>query len=171
MEIRANLKGIQRDLLTGETLVTFSTQADAEPFQNLTGELDLKIKKYSPKRSLDANAYAWAIMEKVAKVVKSSKEEVYEEMLWRYGTLERDAEGRNITGNFPHGVKIANLPGHWHVIDDIGDTIYCILVKGSSEYTRAEMSQFIDGLVSDAKELGIETMPPQELERMMNAWR
>ena len=34
-----------------------------------------------------------------------------------------------------------------------------------------EMSRLIDGTVSQAKELGIETATPEELERMKNEWR
>jgi hypothetical protein len=33
------------------------------------------------------------------------------------------------------------------------------------------MSIFIRGIVEDAKELGIETLPPAELERLMQQWR
>ena len=32
------------------------------------------------------------------------------------------------------------------------------------------MSTLIDGTVAEAKELGIETMPPAELAKMMAAW-
>ena len=52
-----------------------------------------EIKEYKEKRSLNANNYAWALMEKMAQVLKSSKDEIYELMLQRYGTLYRDEEG------------------------------------------------------------------------------
>lgn len=45
-----------------------------------------------------------------------------------------------------------------------------MMLKGSSEYDTKEMSRLIDGLVSECKEMGIETMPPEELERMMAAY-
>ena len=45
-----------------------------------------------------------------------------------------------------------------------------LLLKGSSEYDSQEMSQFIDGIILDCKDLGIETLPPEELARMMAAW-
>jgi hypothetical protein len=32
------------------------------------------------------------------------------------------------------------------------------------------MSVFINGIIEDAKELGIETLPPDERERMMTQW-
>jgi hypothetical protein len=45
------------------------------------------------------------------------------------------------------------------------------MIKGSSEYDTAEMSKFIDELVLEAKNQGIETLPPAELERMTKEWR
>jgi hypothetical protein len=45
------------------------------------------------------------------------------------------------------------------------------MIKGSSEYDTAEMAKFIDAVVLEAKELGIETLPPAELERMKSLWQ
>lgn len=42
-----------------------------------------------------------------------------------------------------------------------------ILLAGSSTYDTKEMSELINGLVSECKEQGIETLPPEELARMM----
>ena len=43
------------------------------------------------------------------------------------------------------------------------------LLKPSHTYDSKEMSVLIDGIVSEAKDLGIETLPPSELERMMQS--
>ncbi|MEG2189502.1 MAG: hypothetical protein RRY08_06680, partial [Christensenella sp.] len=39
-------------------------------------------------------------------------------------------------------------------------------IKGSSEYDKKEMSRLIDGIVYEAKQLGIETFPPQKIKAM-----
>ena len=44
------------------------------------------------------------------------------------------------------------------------------IFKGSSEYDTREMSVLIDGVISEAKELDIETLPPHEIERMKQKW-
>ena len=49
--------------------------------------------------------------------------------------------------------------------------IHYALIKGSHLYDSKEMSLLIDGIVSECKELGIETLTPAELERMKSAWR
>ena len=46
-----------------------------------------------------------------------------------------------------------------------------LLLRGSHTYNTAEMSSLIDGTVQDAKEQGIETATPDELERMKQQWR
>ncbi len=43
--------------------------------------------------------------------------------------------------------------------------------KGSSEYDTREMSILIDGIVYEAKNLGIETMTPDELTRIKEMWK
>ena len=47
---------------------------------------------------------------------------------------------------------------------------YFRVYLGSSNYNTQEMSLLIDGVVEECKELGIETLTPQELAAMMEAW-
>ena len=42
---------------------------------------------------------------------------------------------------------------------------------GSSEYDTYEMAVFLDGVVSDAQELGIQTEPPDRIQKMKDNWR
>ena len=44
------------------------------------------------------------------------------------------------------------------------------IFKGSSEYDTREMAILIDGIVSEAKEMGIETLPPDEVEKIKSMW-
>lgn len=171
MQLKANLKGIQKDLLGGGYLVTFGTSEDVTPLADMQGDLSLTVTRFTKKRSLDANAYAWVLMGKIASVLKTSKEEVYEEALRRYGVFETDEDGRSIEIQVDRSVDAHLLPGHWYRVDDLGNKVIYMMLKGSSEYTAKEMSVFIDGIISEAKELHIEALPPDELERMMKAWK
>ena len=47
-----------------------------------------------------------------------------------------------------------------------GEGVQVQVYFGSSTYNQAEMNFFLNGIVSEAKELGIETLTPQELEAM-----
>ena len=43
-------------------------------------------------------------------------------------------------------------------------------MRGSHTYSTEEMARLIDGTVQEAKDLGIETLTPDELERMKQLW-
>ena len=44
------------------------------------------------------------------------------------------------------------------------------MIKGSSEYDTKEMSHFVNIIVEKAKELGIDTMTPEEIRKMNERW-
>jgi hypothetical protein len=98
---------------------------------------------------------------KIAEVVKSSKEEVYEELLRKYGLVDEE-----VVITVKSTVDMSRIEGHWLKIKDNGTWSGYIRIRGSSEYDSREMAHFLDMVVEDAKELGIETLPPAELERM-----
>lgn len=125
-----------------------------------------EIKEYHKKRSLNANAYAWALIGKIADVLRSSKDEIYLEMLKKYGQSEIVSvlSDINVTGYFKYFEEIAIVR-----LQGKNFTHYKVF-KGSSEYDSREMAVLIDGIVSEAKELGIETLPNDEIERIKKLW-
>ena len=91
------IQNISKDWQTGQFLITFainesSVISEIESLKNLE-MLNIEAKKYRAKRSLDANAYAWVLFTKIAEVVKNSKDEIYENMLQKYGHLYKDDDG------------------------------------------------------------------------------
>lgn len=130
------------------------------------------IKEKREKRSLDANSYAWVLMDKIAKEIKSSKEEVYLRMLEKYGVFVYISVSEIAINSLRKTFRIVYPRGT--VVEDM-DGITCVLRRcecyvGSSKYDTKEMSDFIDGIVSEAQELGIETETPDELARMKAVW-
>ena len=126
-----------------------------------------EVKQHRQKRSLNANAYAWLLMGKIADVVRASKDEIYLEMLRKYGqrTVVSVRSDIDVKGYFKYYESFA--------VGYVGDTEFTHyhVFKGSSEYDTREMSVLIDGIVSEAEELEIETLPPQEIQRMKEMWR
>lgn len=125
-----------------------------------------EIKEYHKKRSLNANAYAWALIGKIADVLRSSKDEIYLEMLKKYGQSEIVSvlSDINVTGYFKYFEEIATVK-----LQGKNFTHYKVF-KGTSEYNTAEMAVFIDGVISEADELGIDTLPPNEVEKIKSLW-
>lgn len=174
METTGKLIGANRTFDGKGIVLTFEVDASAAvQIESLRAQDKLRIKavRYKEKRSLDANAYAWVLMTKIANHpdISSSKEEIYEEMLQKYGAAYED-EGGYITVTVKKAVDMSKLEGHWKYIKDNGTFASYLMLKGSSEYDTAEMSHFIDHIVEEAKELGIETETPDDLARMKQEW-
>lgn len=172
METVGRMTGVLRSFDGKNIIITLEVDASAasqiEQF-HAQDALRVKIAKYRQKRSLDANAYAWVLMAKIADAVNSSKEEIYEEMLQKYGVIYEDEDGF-IAVTVKNSVDMVKIDGHWKYIKDNGKFSSYLMIKGSSEYDTAEMGRFIDRIVEEAKELGIETATPDELERMKQEW-
>ena len=124
------------------------------------------ITEHKEKRSLNANSYAWSLIGKITDVLRSSKEEVYLTMLKRYGQSEIVSviSSIDITGYFKYFEPIghATLQGK--------EFTHYKIFKGSSEYNTKEMAILIDGIISEAKDLEIETLPPREIEKLKEMW-
>lgn len=172
METTGKLTGASRTFDGHGIILTFEVDGSAAgQVEGIRQQDKLRIKavKYKERRSLDANAYAWVLMTKIADVVGSSKEEIYEDMLQKYGNVYEDEDGY-ITITVKKSVDMSKIDGHWKYIKDNGTWASYLMIKGSSEYDTAEMSRFIDRIVDEAKELGIETATPDEIERMKQEW-
>lgn len=172
MDCVGRITQLAQDYSTHGILVTLAvTDVSAQELQTLKGlgELSISLKRWRKKRSLDANAYAWVLMSKIASVLGTSKDEVYEELLQKYGIIYEDENGY-ITVTVKSSVDMSKITGHWKRYKDNGKFISYLMIKGSSEYDTSEMSRFIDRVVEEAKDLEIETLPPDEINRMKQEW-
>ncbi len=130
-------------------------------------EIDIELKEHKEKRSLNSNGYAWVLITKIADVLRANKEDIYLDMLRRYGQSEIVSvlSSIDVAGYFKYyevaGTSTLNGKEFTHY------KVY----KGSSEYDTREMSILVDGIVSEAKVLNIEVLPPEELENLKNSWR
>lgn len=125
-----------------------------------------EVKPYRQKRSLNANAYAWTLMNEIANRLRTSKDEVYLEMLKRYGQCEVISVLSDI--DVSRFVKYYEEIGKGHVEGKEFTHYRCYI--GSSDYDSREMSILIDGIISEAEALGIETLPTTAIERMKALW-
>lgn len=133
---------------------------------NQDRDKQFEIKQHREKRSLNANAYAWVLMGKIADAIRSSKDEVYLEMLKRYGqrTVVSVRADIDVSGYFKYYEPFASGS-----VEGKEFTHYYVF-KGSSEFDTHEMSVLIDGIISEAEALEIETLPPQEIARLKEMW-
>lgn len=141
-------------------------------------ELALEIKQYRKKRSLDANGYMWVLCQKIAEKIAPpgaliTKEDVYRKAIREVGQftivpIRNDAVeqwiynwGAGRIGWVCESLGDSKLEGYTNIMS----------YYGSSVYDTKSMSILVDYIVSEAKEQGIETMTPTELEGLKQEWK
>lgn len=180
MNAVGKLVNVTRDILSGRLNVTF--QITTEPIDEINElaklpEVDITAKKHRKKRSLDANAYFHVLVGKIADKLVISKTRCKNILIGRYGQQDFLEDGKPVVlkTNIPVSNMLEQEFLHCSpcgVKEENGtEVVFYKVFRGSHTYDTKEMSILIEGTVQDAKELGIETIPPMELQRMMSAWK
>jgi hypothetical protein len=130
---------------------------------------DAELKIHREKRSLDANAYFWLLVGKLAAKIRVPIETIYRQYIKDIGDnfeiipIRDDAKAKWIENWKSRGLGwvceelgASKIPGYTNVI----------CYYGSSVYNTEQMSRLIDLVVQDCKEQDIETATPEEIARM-----
>lgn len=135
---------------------------------------DLTVKEHQKKRSLDANAYAWVLINKIADVLRITPIEIYRQAI------------QNVSGNYEiipvkaeaadHFKQIWEAQGLGWPCVDMGKSKldgYRNLraYYGSSTFSVPQMQVLIDNLVQDCRALDIEVKSDEEIASLMGAWK
>ena len=171
MKVSGRIVGANIDFRTNKPQLSLEVN-ELNDFKQLVDDmngcekLSIEIKPYREKRSLNSNSYAWLLIGKIADIVRAGKDEIYLKMLKRYG----QSELISVLSHIPieHYVKYFEEAGESKLNGKMF-THYRVY-KGSSDFDSREMSIFIDGVVSEAKELGIQTETPDEIARLKALW-
>jgi len=172
--MKGRLKEITKSL-DGKLRVTFEVETIDE-VKDMDGyDLDITVKTYRHKRSLNANAYFHVLVGKIAEALRISKPRAKNILLGRYGQREM-LDGKpvilSVLSQYDmqeredlHCIAVghAKLQGK--------DFTHWALIRPSHTYDTKEMALLIDGTIQEAKDLGIETMTTLEIERMKRAWK
>lgn len=135
---------------------------------------DLEVKEHRKKRSLDANAYAWVLINKLAEAMRIAPIEVYRQSI------------QNVGGNYEvipikeeaadHFKQVWEAQGlGWPCVDMGKSKLQGFrnlrAYYGSSTFSVSQMQVFIDNLVQDCRALNIETLTPDKLALLMEEWQ
>ena len=134
---------------------------------------NLEVKEHRKKRSLDANAYAWVLIGKLADAMRITPLEVYRQAIQNIGGNYEVLPIRE--GTVDHFIKVWEAKGlGWPCVDMGPSKIQGYwnvrAYYGSSTYDTRQMSQLIDNLVQDCKALDIETLSPEKLSLLTEGW-
>ena len=134
---------------------------------------DLEVKEHRKKRSLDANAYAWVLIGKLADAMMVPPTIVYINAIQNIGGNYEVIPVRDEAVDKFIEVWKKNGLG-WPCVDMGRSKIpgYRNLraYYGSSTYDTRQMSQLIEALIQDCKALDIETLSEEKLSAMMEGW-
>ena len=136
------------------------------------GYVDVQVEKWSDKRSLQANAYFHVLCNKIAEATKSSMDDVKKLLVSQYGTLARGSDGKYMAVKVPKNTDIEKIyPYFRHIGTDENGLDMYLFFKHTSDLNKDEMNRLISGTVDEAKALNIETLTPDEIERMVGKWQ
>lgn len=133
---------------------------------------DYEITPAKRKRSTDANAYCWVLLDRLSAVLGVSKTELYQRYIREVGgvsdvvcvkdkAVERLVESWESKGI---GWQTETFPSKIEGCTNV------ILYYGSSTYDTKQMSRLIDLIVQDCGSVGIETKSPEEVRSLLEEW-
>lgn len=134
-------------------------------------EYTITVKERKRKRSLNSNSYAWVLLGKLAEKLRIPKTDIYRNYVKEIGGNTKDIV-------CVQDKALDKLRSTWEsnglgwVTDTLPSKIdgctNVILYYGSSTYDVEQMNRLIQLIVQDCKEFGIETMSPEELDRLLD---
>lgn len=177
MELTGRAVGASLDFDSNRFRITFEVNENdvvKAEYDKLKSYDKLKIKavRYTQRRSLDANAYFHVLVGKIADVLTISKAKAKNVLICKYGQPQLLPDGGIMVykTNAPEDFMWEQESMHCIPVKYEENATFYKVYRGSHTYDTKEMSVLIDGTVADAKELGIETATPDELERMKQEW-
>lgn len=168
MEFTGKFSDLMIDLFSKKQKIVLTVNEDArQAFEEWKDcdLVDIVIKKHRKKRSIDANAYYWVLVSKLAKVLNSSNPEIHNHLLRMYGEPEL-FDGIPVYTTIPEteeAERKVNTLMDYHlaptsqVIEGNDGVMYRTyrMIRGSHTYNTEEMSRLINGLVESCKEARI----------------
>ena len=176
-ELTGNLCDLKYDFITGQPFLTIAinekneVKACVEELRN-EDAVTVKIDKYRKKRSLDANAYCFVLIGKLAAKLGIPKEEVYRTAIKEIGgnydvvCVKNEALEKLCTAWGKQGLG-------WQtdtMTSKLKECTYVLLYYGSSTYDTKQMSLLIEHIIADCKTQGIETKTPDEIAALIAMW-
>ena len=177
MKISGRIAGANIGFMTKKPQLTLEVN-EMQSFMQLIDDmgglekLSIEIKPYRERRSLDANAYSWVLMDKLAEKMVMSKVDIYRDYVKHIGgnseivcvqdkAVDKLCEAWESKGiGWQTETFESKLEGCTNVI----------LYYGSSTYDTEQMSRLLDLIIQDCKQIGIPVETPDEIARLKSLW-
>lgn len=176
MTIRGEIVSVYPDITLDQVFIQIqTTKACLEALQAVreVRDLDIDIKRHREKRSLNANSYWHVLIGKIAEKLGITFTEVKNMMLRDYGFIDEDVKTIILRDEVNY-LKLEDL--HLRPIEgqrrQLGKYFYQVyyVIRPSHTLNTEEFSKLLDGTISEAKELGVEVLPPDQIKSMKERW-
>ena len=173
--MNGRLKDMMRGM-DGEWIISFATRDNPVTlFYRLRDhDVSIEIKKATKKRSLDANAFCWALCAEIGNAINPPvpKEEVYRKAIREVGEYEPLPVKAEAVETFMARWATKGTGWFAEIIDDSKLPGYKLVFAyyGSSTYDTAAMSRLIDYLVDECRQMDLPIPASKEQEEMLAAW-
>lgn len=163
---------IESARIMGNDLILTASIPDARRFVYGFKPGEYEISPAKKKRSLNANAYAWKLINDIALAVRESPEDVYREALKNIPNICEVLCVQDKAVDSMERLWARNHIGRRVEREEskIKGCTNLYIYYGSSDFDPRQMSMLIDNLVQDAQALGIETRPEEEIKSLLEAW-
>lgn len=133
---------------------------------------DVEIKQHREKRSLDANNYLWALLDKLADALHTTKEGLYLQKIREVGVFKdfRLTEDEAKTFRIAWEKLGTGWPTEQVDYTPDGERLVIRAYYGSSTYSTKVMSRLLDSVIEDCKAQDIETLSERELSLLKEEW-
>lgn len=161
------------DYKTKKTKVNLLIDIDPSQIEELQGQkLNIEMKKYREKRSLDANAQMWVLLGKLQDKTDIPKELIYRDLIKHIGSYEVIPIKDEAVEKFTEAWKKNGLGWVTETTESKLEGYTNVLAYyGSSTYDKKEMSRLIDLVVQECRQFGIETKSEKELKSLLESWK
>lgn len=135
--------------------------------------LTVEVKVKRKIRSHNANSYCWALCTELARVLRTSKEEVYKQAIRSIGAA---TPTQILEAAVERYIQIWTGQGLGWVVENQGRCkdrpgyVMLACYHGSSVYNTKEMACLIDYLIEAAKDQGIDVMSEADKSLLLEEW-
>ena len=138
------------------------------------------IGYFKEKKSKDANSGFWLMCDRIAKKLGNTKDNIYVEMVKKYGVFDDvilTVEAFNVYEKRHNDSSSVNFSKGYSLCDVVETYakggqgwVKVRSYPGTSVYSKDDFKPLLDGVIEDAKELGIPFFSREELDQMLSVW-
>ena len=172
-KMKGRIADFSADMLTGKQRLTITLDGDFRAdFENLRDiDVEITVKPYRKKRSLNANAYMWQLIGKLADVLNRSPVDIYREEIKHIGVWQDVELTPKAAKTMRKSWEMHGIGWQSEQVDKTDDSVLIRFYYGSSVYDSKQMNRLISVVCEDCREQGIETMTPAELAALVDDWQ